>query len=367
VRQEQASLSDSELRLSTQSLTGRRTEHIDTRVTVETPEGVDFRFVIAGPGKRSVAFLADLVLKIAITIGIALLLSTFSVFGSVGGGLAAGLFFLTLFIVNWFYSGLFEAYWGGRTPGKKMCSLRVVRTNGTPVSPLNALGRNLLSAADCLAPIVVIPTWCVGLLTMFSNRRMQRVGDVFFDTMVVDESRDWVSRAAGITTGVEIIPRAECSDRYSIPERTLAVIERLFEGDRFISDGRREEIAKPVSIALRRRLGWEEQGPDPSNPHLYFTKLPHRHTAFLRRVLKTFSDDPLIKEENSRTQASATHRRIRAQSVTGVAPDTQPRVADFRGAEGTLDFLNVEWSGSADDSVTVDSHPEHFNDGSRPA
>jgi len=325
-------------------VTGHHEAYIDTRVVVETPEGVDFRFVVAGPGKRGIAFIADLALKLALTIGIALCLSAFSVLGRVGEGLAAGLFLLTLFFVNWFYSGLFEALWNGRTPGKKMCDLRVVRTNGTPVSPLNALGRNLLSAADCLPPLVLIPTWNVGLLTMFSNRRMQRLGDLLFDTMVIDESREWVSRAAGITTEVEPIPRSECSGRYSVPERTLAIIERLFEGDRIISDGRREDIAKPVSLALRSRLGWEEAGPDPANPHVYFTQVPNRHTTFLRRILKTFADDPRTKEENSRTLASATHRRIRPQNMQSLPQLSESQEPQFRGAQGTLDALEFEWS-----------------------
>ena len=67
--------------------------------------------------------------------------------------------------------------------------------------------------------------------------------------------------------------------------------QRLFEGDRLISDGRREEIARTVSLALRERLGFSEAGPDATNPNTYFAQTPLKHTTFLRRILKTFAAD----------------------------------------------------------------------------
>ena len=39
------------------------TKIVDARVTVETPEGVDFQYVIAGPGKRGTAYAFDFVLR----------------------------------------------------------------------------------------------------------------------------------------------------------------------------------------------------------------------------------------------------------------------------------------------------------------
>ena len=69
------------------------------------------------------------------------------------------------------------------------------------------------------------------------------------------------------------------------------MIERLFEGDRLISDGRREEIGRCLSVAIRKRLGYEEPGPDPRNPNTYFASTPQKHSLFLRRVLKTFAED----------------------------------------------------------------------------
>jgi uncharacterized RDD family membrane protein YckC len=266
--------------------------HVDTRVIVETPEGVDFQFVIAGPGKRGAALAIDWSLKLLIIIcGVIALAVGGIAIGETFAQVSVGLWLTLLFLVDWFYSSLFEAFWNGQTPGKRSLGLRVVRSNGTPITATSAVGRNFLAAADCM-PRLVIAFYTVGLLAMLSNRRMQRIGDLVFDTMVIDENREWISRAAGITDGIDTIPRAECSGRFAVPERTLSVIERLFEGDRIIPDLRREEIARPLSEVLRRSMGYEEAGPDPKNPHLFFQQQPLRHTLFLRRVLKTFADLP---------------------------------------------------------------------------
>ena len=141
---------------------------------------------------------------------------------------------------------------------------------------------------------------------MLMTRRMQRLGDLVFDTMVIDERREWISRTGGLTANIEPLLRSECPRRFSVPERTLAVIERLFESDRIISDARREEIARPLSEALRGRLGYQDPAPDPRNPHTYFRTQGFRHTQFILRVLKTFADDPSGSKGNSKNpQASA--------------------------------------------------------------
>jgi hypothetical protein len=88
----------------------------------------------------------------------------------------------------------------------------------------------------------------------------------------------------------------------------LAVIERLFESDRIISDARREEIARPLSEALRKRLGYQDPAPDPRNPHTYFRTQGFRHTQFILRVLKTFADDPSGSKGNSKNSGTLMDR-----------------------------------------------------------
>ena len=260
---------------------------VDTRVVVETPEGVDFQFIIAGPGSRAYAWLVDMIFKVAIIVVVSVGLSILGAFGEIGEGVATGAILFAMFLLDWFYGSLFETLWNGQTPGKKSAGLRVVRTNGTPINANSAIGRNFLRTADML-PFF----YTFGMISMLMTRRLQRLGDLVFDTMVVDERREWISRAGGLTARVEALTRAECPRRFGVPERTLAVIERLFETDRIISEARREEIARPLSEALRKRFGYQDPAPDPRNPHTFFQTQGFRHTQFILRVLKTFAQNP---------------------------------------------------------------------------
>lgn len=295
---------------------------VDTRVTVETPEGVDFQFVIAGPGKRGGAFVIDAIIKVAVVVVVLMLVGLASVIADGFEGVGMGVVLTTIFAMSWLYGSCCEAFWNGQTPGKRIQKLRVVRTNGTPIGWYEAFGRNLLLVPDSLLWFGIFPLCTAGLLSMAATRRMQRLGDLVFDTMVIDETREFISRAPGITRNVEPLPRAECPARYQVPERTLAVIERLFEGDRLISDGRREEIARTLSLALRQWLGYEDPPPDPTNPNTYFSKTPTKHTAFLKRVLKTFGEaEDGKKPETDPPENVNRPRRIRPRVSSATLPE----------------------------------------------
>lgn len=299
-------------------------------MTVETPEGVDFQFLIAGPGKRCVAFAIDSLIKTGTMVLSLFLLAIIA--GTTGdiSEISAGVMLLVWFAMSWLYGASCEAFMNGRTPGKISQGLRVVRTNGTPIGWFEAFGRNLLLVADGFLVFGPFALNTVGLLSMAATRRMQRLGDLVFDTMVIDENREYISRSADFAFGVDELTRAECTGRYHVPERTLAVIERLFEGDRLISDGRREEIARALSLQLKARLGFVEPQPDPLNPNTYFSQTPKQHTQFLKRVIKTFSDDgqgdssddgPVKQSRKTSVQTQRSETNSSALSLDRIAAD----------------------------------------------
>src|SRR5574341_1805797 len=104
----------------------------DERMAVRTPEHVELRFLLAGPGNRFLALLVDLVIQWLLLLGIILALgglfwlmqwSPGDLIGKrmgsrVGLWLLAG-FTLLLFVLQWGYFTLFETIWSGQTPGKR--------------------------------------------------------------------------------------------------------------------------------------------------------------------------------------------------------------------------------------------------------
>lgn len=148
---------------------------IDTVRTVETPEGVELHLRPAGPVARALALLVD---QVVIWAGLLL-----SLFGLVWMGEAGmGVFAILLFLGQWLYPVLFEVLGSGRTLGKRLLKLRVLRRDGLPVGWGPSLLRNLLRFVDGL-PFA----YTVGLISVLTTRDFQRLGDLVAGTVVVHD------------------------------------------------------------------------------------------------------------------------------------------------------------------------------------
>ncbi|MFK3797669.1 MULTISPECIES: RDD family protein [unclassified Pseudomonas] len=146
---------------------------LDTRIRMETPEGIDLLLRPAGLLSRSLAFTIDLAIRGVLLIALFFLLDAFGEFGS-------GVFVLTLFLINWWYMVLFEVLHQGRTPGKQIMGLRVVHDDGTPVGWSASLLRNLLRFVDML-PF----GYSVGAFACLQHPLFKRLGDLAAGTLVI--------------------------------------------------------------------------------------------------------------------------------------------------------------------------------------
>jgi len=246
---------------------------LDTRIAVETPENVTLTFQLAGPGSRMGAYLIDLVARCIL----AWLLSYLIVqlIPVLGIGAPIGLILVGFFLLEWWYSALFEGFWRGQTPGKKFCGLRVIKDAGYPISFYDAVLRNFLRAADIL-PI----GYGAGLICMSSTSRLQRIGDLVAGTMVVRIQQHRFERDTSDFAQLDPIPSTECSRRFAVSERTLDVIEQLLWRRDTLPRRRVEELAGILAEPVARQLGYEFDDDEAGqNAKIYF----------LRRVLRTFS------------------------------------------------------------------------------
>ena len=146
---------------------------LDTRRTIETPEGVALGVRVAGPVPRMLAFLLDLLLRGAIYFVAALPLACL-------GETGMGLLLLLTFALEWFYPVYFEVWRRGATPGKRSLGLQVVHQDGTTVGLPASLLRNLMRFADFL-PLA----YGIGLLFMTFDKDFRRLGDLAAGTLVV--------------------------------------------------------------------------------------------------------------------------------------------------------------------------------------
>lgn len=246
---------------------------IATRSVLDTPEGVQLTFRLAGPAARAGAYVADLAFRGGIFAFLALTGSIF--FDQLGLGVSMGGMLILLFLLEWAYGTLFEWLWNGRTPGKRMFKLRVIKTGGYPIGFYEAVIRNMLRFAD--APFTML--YGVGLFVMMGSRKFQRLGDLAAGTMVVKEGVERVPYKPRNLQMVPVIPRSECRRGYHVSERTLDTVTRLFERSGYLSGPRREAIAVVLAEPIAEKLGFDLNTMPPEE----------RGARFLIRVIKTFS------------------------------------------------------------------------------
>jgi uncharacterized RDD family membrane protein YckC len=152
---------------------------IDDRISIATPEGVDLELTLAGVGSRFVSALVDFMLQIVLLVGVSGIGAAAGAFGS---GYGSVVVFLAGFLVFAAYDVLFEVFASGRTPGKNLNGLRVVRVDGSPVTFFTSAIRNVLRLVDILPGL-----YLVGIVTILVTRQNQRLGDVAAGTLVVRE------------------------------------------------------------------------------------------------------------------------------------------------------------------------------------
>ena len=231
-------------------------DQLDSSIEIITPENIAFRYEIAGPFRRMPAFLIDLAIRciviwlVAVVLGLAQL-----------GFMVPVIILLLYFVMEWFYGGLFETYWNGQTPGKRVMGIRVMNKDGQPINGMQAIMRNFIRFADTmpLVPLsafigepvpLAIPTFLIGLLVPMTNRRFQRLGDLVTGTMVVIEDQNWLFGVSKIED-----PRAAQLAEYIpanfvINQQLSRAIATYVERRRFFSPARRREIAKHLAEPL---------------------------------------------------------------------------------------------------------------------
>lgn len=149
---------------------------LDTRQSLETPEGALLPLTPAGFGVRVLAQMLDILIRYGIVIVIFIVLS---LLGKMGTGIAL----ILAFLLEWFYPVYFEVSRQGRTPGKKWMGIRVVNDDGTPISFGPSLLRNLLRFVDFLPML-----YLTGIIASLCNRQFKRLGDLAAGSMVIYEA-----------------------------------------------------------------------------------------------------------------------------------------------------------------------------------
>jgi len=234
---------------------------MDRNVDVRTPESIAFTYQLAGLGSRFLAVAIDVSVQVltllALTVGLGLLAERFPSLASardnLGGAekvaqaIAAALVIGVLFTLFFGYFILFEAFWQGQTPGKKLLGIRVVRDGGYPIDVGASLIRNLIRVGEQL-----IGFYLLAAASALLSPENKRLGDIAAGTIVVRDARLSVPDFSRQT------PPVLAATRYLSGEERALVERFLGRRDELAAD-RRREIAAALASRVRERVPVELQ------------------------------------------------------------------------------------------------------------
>ena len=271
--------------------------HSSGQLTIDTPEQVSIRFPLAGMGSRFLAILIDTLLQIAAYLVLILVfILVLSAAPKNGAGefsrsgekwLVAGLI-LIHFVMYWGYFTLFEGFWNGQTPGKKLFKIRVIQDSGHQITFFEAMIRNLIRVVDMLPSF-----YLVGVIAMACNQRHKRLGDLAAGTLVVHERPTeepiWGGTGPRTITAAAFQPAEAEPDFLSqhnvpvaLPSDAIArlsaadlnVIDRFFARALDMDLNTRAQIAERLTTQLSSRMNIEK--PKDINPERVLEAIAHQ-------------------------------------------------------------------------------------------
>jgi len=176
---------------------------MDGTLRIPTVTGIDVELRIAGPGGRSYAFIIDWHIRALIAVAW-LFAGSFAYLASTGlipsmEPTQAG---FTLFVampsiaIYFLYHPVLEVVMRGRTPGKRIAGVRIVKRDGGVPSTGALLVRNLFRIIDSLPAV-----YCVGLAATMTTKHSVRIGDIAAGTLLVYDEQDRTRAFTELSSG----------------------------------------------------------------------------------------------------------------------------------------------------------------------
>ena len=167
---------------------------------------------------------------------------------------APALLVIFLFCVYWGYFAVFEFAWKGRTPGKRLAGIRVIKNTGRALNVYEIIGRNLLRVVDWL-PFGYI----TGIISMAISKQNQRLGDLLTGSIVVHEKRTSDIRP-DLTTHVDSAngqPHSVTPGLAKITPEELVLIETFLQRRESFDLTVRDTAAQKIAARITSRTGVE--------------------------------------------------------------------------------------------------------------
>ena len=265
------------------------------QLSIETPELVAIEMPLAGIGSRFIAVLIDTLIWVlamaVLSVLFWLVRPGIGAFSRLSAQWAVAVYVLVFFLLNWGYFTLFEAFWGGRTPGKRIAGIRVIQRSGRAIGLLESMARNFIRYIDQI-PFF----YAVGMIAMFATKQHQRLGDLAAGTLVVRDRAEEapLESEMGLRTFTAPLFHAESPQEAPLPFLLDAAgLARLSAGDLEVLESflarrldlppeAREKLAQRIAEAVRAKSGLETPADTDEETFLEVVARQYRDTAGLQ-------------------------------------------------------------------------------------
>lgn len=232
---------------------------MDRTLRVKTPESIAFSYELAGLGSRFLAVAIDVGIQTLVMIGIiwglvyagthmsSAAMRDASRAGKFEESLAIAFIITIIFVIYFGYFIIFETFWNGQTPGKKLMGLRVVRDGGYPADFASIAIRNVIRVGEAVAGLYAISA--VAALMSPENKRL---GDMAAGTVVVRDAA-----AAKLAAILEEPADAARPIMLTAEERSL--IDLFVARRRGMAPGNRAIMAARIAERVRPRVSRDLQ------------------------------------------------------------------------------------------------------------
>jgi uncharacterized RDD family membrane protein YckC len=232
-----------------------RDRTLANELLLQTPEGVRFRFRLAGAATRLFALYIDFAC-------ILVLLSFISSAAGLLKVISADLFLATetiaYFVLSVGYFMALEWIFRGQTLGKRVMKLRVVDADGLRLRFFQIVIRNLLRAVDMLPGL-----YTVGGIALLLSPKLQRLGDIAANTIVIRTNTETIPDLEPLLgssyNSLRSYPHLAARLRQAIqPEEAQIALDAIFRRDELRADARIDLFAE-LAAHFRSSVSFPEE------------------------------------------------------------------------------------------------------------